>query len=151
MNLWCAIIKRKEIIIWIRVYPNWKTNFKSKTGRKRSFSYETKATIHLSQWVEWIYGAQSLKEGGLLCEFVFIPIERRALILKRVEREVFLWNQSINSFIPISGMCLRFLIMKTMEIFTWIHVSHNWKMNFQCKSGRKRSFSFETKVSIHLS
>ena len=29
----------------IHVYLNWKTNFNSKNSRKRSFSYETKASI----------------------------------------------------------------------------------------------------------
>ena len=61
-----------------------------KNGGKKSFSYETKASIHLSQWGEWICGAQSLKERRLLCESVFIPIEKWTLILKMVEREVFL-------------------------------------------------------------
>ena len=31
--------------MWIHVYPNWKMNFNSKKGSKRSFSYETKASI----------------------------------------------------------------------------------------------------------
>ena len=60
--------------------------FNSKSDKKRSFSYETKA----SQQGEWIYGTQSLKEKRLLCESVFIVIERRALILKKVQRKVFL-------------------------------------------------------------
>ena len=30
MNLWFTIMKRKEIITWIRVYPDWQTNFDSK-------------------------------------------------------------------------------------------------------------------------
>ena len=38
--------------------------------------------------MEGICGVQSLKERRLLCESVFIPIERRSLILKMVEREV---------------------------------------------------------------
>ena len=45
MNLLCPIIKRKRIIKWIRIYPNWKMSFNSKNGRKMSFSYETKASI----------------------------------------------------------------------------------------------------------
>ena len=40
-----------------------KRNFNSKNSRKRCFSDETKASIHLSQSGEWIYGAQSLKKG----------------------------------------------------------------------------------------
>ena len=39
--------EKKEIIMWINVYPNWNTNFNSKIGNKRSFSYETKASISL--------------------------------------------------------------------------------------------------------
>ena len=45
MNLQCPINKRNKIIMWIRIYPNWKTIFNSKNGRKRSSSYETKASI----------------------------------------------------------------------------------------------------------
>ena len=48
--------------MWIRFYPNWKMNINSKNGTKRSFPFETKASIHLPQQGEWIYGAKSLKE-----------------------------------------------------------------------------------------
>ena len=33
---------------------NWKINFSSTNGRNRCFSYETKASIRLSQRGEWI-------------------------------------------------------------------------------------------------
>ena len=59
----------------------------------RSFSSETKASIHLSQWEEWICGAKSLKENRLFCEYVFIPIERWTLILKLVQSEVLLMKR----------------------------------------------------------
>ena len=98
-NLWCPIIKRKEIIMWIRVYPNWKMHFNSKNYRKRSFSYETKASLS------------------------FIPIGRKNLWCPIVE-----WK----------------------EIVTWIQVYPNWKMNFNSKSGRKRSFYYETKALLSL-
>ena len=48
MCLWCPITKRKEIIMWIDVYPNWNTNFNSRISNKRSFSYETKASVSLT-------------------------------------------------------------------------------------------------------
>ena len=97
--LWCPIMKRKKIIIWIYVYPNWKTNFNTKYNYKRSFSNETKASI---------------------------------------------------SFIPWKRMCLWCSIMKRKEIVTWIHVYPNWKMNFNSKNGKKRSFSYEKYASISL-
>ena len=89
MCLWYPIMKRKEIIMWIHVYPSWKMNFNSKNGRKTRFSYESKHRNHLSQWGEYVYGAQSWKERRLLCKSMFITIERRTSILKMVEREVF--------------------------------------------------------------
>ena len=41
----CLIKKWKEIIMWIRVCPNQQTNINFKNSRKKSFSYETKASI----------------------------------------------------------------------------------------------------------
>ena len=64
---------------------------------------------------------------------------------------LFLWNQSINSFIPIGRMDLWSPIIKRNEIIMWICVYPNWKMNFNCKNDRKRSFSSESKASILLS
>ena len=89
MFLWCPITKRKGIITQIRVYPNWKTNFNSKNGRKISFSYETKPSISFIPIGECVYGAQSWNEKILLCKSVFITIERRISILKMVEIAVF--------------------------------------------------------------
>ena len=76
--------------MWIHIFSNSNTNFNSKSGRKRSFSYENNASIHLSQKREWICGFQPLKEKWLLCESMFIPVERQTLIPKLVERKVFL-------------------------------------------------------------
>ena len=99
MCLWFPIMKRNEIILWIYVYPNWKTYFNSKICNKRSFSFETKAPI---------------------------------------------------SLIPMRRMCLWFPIMKRMEIIMWIHVYPNWSTNFNSKKDNKRSFSCDTKASIPL-
>ena len=69
----------------------WEVNF---------FSYETKAFIHLSEWVEWIYGAQSLKKRRLLYESLFTPIQRWNLILKFIEREVVLMKPKLLFIYP---------------------------------------------------
>ena len=53
------------------------------------FPIKPRYKYHLSQWEECVYGAQSRKERRVLCESMFILIERRILILKIVEREVF--------------------------------------------------------------
>ena len=67
---------------------------------------------------------------------------------KWCEAKIFLWNQSINSFIPIRRMHWWRPMKKRKEIITWIHVYPSWKMNINSKIGRKRSFSYETKASI---
>ena len=97
------------------------------------FPYETKASIHLSQWLEWTCGAQSLKERKLLCEYVIIPIERWTLIPNLLERFSFAIEASI-SFIP---MCLWCPILKRKKIITWIHVYPNWQTNFDSRNGGK--------------
>ena len=64
------------------------------------------------------------------------------------EVKFFLWNQSINSFIPIRRMHLRSLIMKRKEIILWIRVCQNWPTNINSKNGGKRCFPYETKSSL---
>ena len=87
--LLCPIMKWKEIIMWICVCPNWRTNINSTNSRKRSFSYETKASISFMPIKEYVYGAQSWKERRLLYKSMFIPNVEQTLILKMVS-EVFL-------------------------------------------------------------
>ena len=122
MNLWCLIIKKIEIIIWIRVYPNWKMNFNSKNGGKGSFCYETNVSISLTQRGECVYASYSWTQGRLLCEFMLFLIDRWTLIPKNMGSEAFLWNQSINSFILMSGKNLWCPIVKRNEIIMWIYV-----------------------------
>ena len=44
MYLWCPIMKKRAYYV-IRVYPNWKRNFNSKYGRKRSFLWNQSFNI----------------------------------------------------------------------------------------------------------
>ena len=151
MCLWCPIMKRKEIIMWIHVYPNRNMNFHSKKDNKRSFSYDTKASISL------------------------IPMRRMCLwcpIMKR--KEIIMWihiyrnwktnfNSSIGnkrsysyetkatiSPIPVMRMCLWCPITKRKETTLWINVYHNLKTYFNSRIGNKRSFYYETKALISL-
>ena len=65
-------------------------NINSTNGRKRCFFMKPKHQYHLSQRGECVYGTQSWEERRLLCESMFIAIERQTLIQKLVEWEVFL-------------------------------------------------------------
>ena len=46
---------------------------------RKVFLTKPKHQCHLSQWGEWVYGAQSWKEKRLLCESVFILIGKWTL------------------------------------------------------------------------
>ena len=141
MYLWCPIIKRKEIIIWTHVYPNWKMKFNAKIGRKRSFSYKAKASIS------------------------FIPIRRMCLWFPiMITKEIIIWihvypNWSMTfsskkgrkwnfsyetkasmSFILIKRMSLQCPIMKRKEIIIWICVYPNWQINIKSKKWWKEKF-----------
>ena len=92
MTLWCLIIKRKEIIMWIHVYPYWKMNFNSKNGRKKSFSYESKASISFIPMRRMNLWCPIIERKEIITWIQVYPIEKRTSILKMVEKEVLLLN-----------------------------------------------------------
>ena len=53
------------------------------------FPMKAKHQYHLSQWEKSVYGGQSQKNRRLLCESIFVQIDRWALIRRMVEIEVF--------------------------------------------------------------
>ena len=123
MCLWSLIMKRKEIVMWIDVYPNWNTNFNSRIGNKRSFSYETKSSI-------------SLIAKGRMC--LWCPITKWKEIIMWIDVYPN-WNTNFNSkignkrsfsyetkasisLIPKRRMCLWCLITKRKEIIMRIDV-----------------------------
>ena len=98
--------EKKDIIIWIHVYPNWKTNFNSNNGNKRSFSYETNASISFILSRRMCLWCPILKRKTLLFESMFIPIERRTSILIMVIREVFLMKPTHQYHLSYRGECV---------------------------------------------
>ena len=102
MCLCFLIMKIEKIITWIVFIPIDGWTLILKNGGKRSFSYKAEALIHLSRSGERICGTQSLKERKLLCESVFILIERWTLTLKMGQREAFLFKPK-HQFIYLNG------------------------------------------------
>ena len=82
MNLWCPIIRRVEITMWISICPNCRANINSKKGKKKVFLAKPQHQYHLSQWEKCVYGAQLWNERRLLHKSLFIPIDKRTLIPK---------------------------------------------------------------------
>ena len=134
MNLLCTIFKRKEIISLIVFIPIERETLILKMVKREVFLMRPKHQCHLSQLGEWVYDSQSWKERRLLCESVFIQIDKRTLILKNYGKNSFSDETKASmSFFPIRRMSLWFAIMKKKEIIMWIHVYANWQTNFDSK------------------
>ena len=66
-----------------------------------AFFMKPKDLYLLCQWGEWVYSAQSWKENRLLCESMFVPIDKWTLTLKNDgKKKLFLWNQGFNVIYP---------------------------------------------------
>ena len=127
MSLWCPIRKEKEIIPWIRVYPNWQMKFDSKKWWKFSFSCETKESIHLCRMSLW---CQIMERKKIIMLIRVCPNRLTNFNSKKVESEVFLRNQSINITYPNEE---NMLMVPNHEKKTWICVYPNWRTNFDWK------------------
>ena len=150
--IWCPNTKREEIIMWIQVYPNWMTNLSSKNGKKRSFSYEIKASksfITIKRMRLW---CPIMKRKEIIMWIHVYPNWRMNLNSKNGRKTSFPYEiKASKSFISTKRMWIWCPNMKREKIIMWIHVYPNWKMNLNSKSGRKTSFSYETKASKYLS
>ena len=73
MCLWCPIMKWSKIAMWIHVYPNWNAYFNSKIGNKRSFSYETKASILLIPMRRKCLWCPTMKRNGITMRIHVYP------------------------------------------------------------------------------
>ena len=108
--------EKKGIIMLIHVCPNQKMYINSKNGRKRCFPYETKASISFIPMKTMCLWCPIKKKRGLLCESIFVQIDKRILILKMVEIKVFLMKPKHNIIYLKRRMCLQCPIMKRKDI-----------------------------------
>ena len=151
MCLWCPIMKRKEIIIWIHVYPNWNTNFNSKIGNKKGFYYETKASLSLIPTKRMCLWCPIMKRKEIIMWIHVYPNWKINFNSRNGRKTSFsCGTKASKSFTPTGRMWLWCPSMKRKEIIMWIHIYPNWNMNFNSKKGNKRSFSYDTKASISL-
>ena len=92
-----------------------------------------------------------MKELRLLCESMLIPVERRTLIQKLVEREVFLTKPKHQCHLSQGGECVcgaQPWKVKRLSHESMIILIDKWSLIL--KNGGNWSFSIETKASIHL-
>ena len=143
--------EKKVIIMWIHVYPNWNTNFNSKIGNKRSFSYETKASISLIPSRTMCLWFPIMKRKEIII-WIHVYPNWKAYFNSKIgnKRSSSYETKASISLIPERRMCLWSPITKKKIIITWIHDYPNWNTNFNSKICNKRSFSYETKASMSL-
>ena len=128
--------------MWIDVYPNWNTNFNSKKGNKRCFSYDTKASISLIPTRRTCLWCQIMKWNEIaVWNHVYHNWETYFNSKISNKRSFSFQTKASISLIPTRRICLWVPIMKRKEIIMWINVYRNWKKNFNCKIGNKISFS----------
>ena len=90
IRLWCQIMKRKEIILWIRVCQNRPMNINSENGGKRCFYNETKASIPFILTRKMNLWHPIINKKEIITWIRVYPIEIWNLILKILKRVVFL-------------------------------------------------------------
>ena len=114
----CPIVKKKEIIMCIHVCHNWRNNINfKKLVVKKAFLIKQKHQRHLSQWGEFVYGAQSWKKKITTCIHVF-HIDRITLVLKKKGKNSFSYQTKASmSSIPIRRICLWCPIMKKRDYY----------------------------------
>ena len=150
-SLWRPIMKWNEITIWIYVYPNWKTYFNSKIGNKRSFSFETKASISLILTRRTCLWFPIIERKEIIMWIHVYPNWNTNFNSKIGNKRSFSYETKASiSLIPRRRMCLWCPITKRKGIIMWIDFYPNWNTNLYSKIGNKRSFSYETKASISL-
>ena len=134
--------EKKEIIMWIDVYPNRKMNFNSKNGRKRSFSYETKPSISFIPMRGMCFWCPIMKWKDIIMWIRVYLNWKMNLNFKNGRSSSFSYEtKALISFIAMKRrMCLWRPIMKWKEMIVQIRVYPNWKTNFNSKNGRNIVF-----------
>ena len=123
MCLWCPILKRMEIIMWIQVDPNWNTNLNSKNGKKRSLYYETKASKSFITTKRMRLWCLIMKRMEIIMWINVYPNWEMNFNSKNGSKGSFSYESKASiSLILMRRMCLWCPIMKRKEIIMWIHV-----------------------------
>ena len=77
MNLWCPIIKRKELLCESAFIQFDERTLILTMVERKVFLMKPKCQYNLSQWGECVYGAQLGNEKRLLCESVFFQLKNK--------------------------------------------------------------------------
>ena len=102
MTLSFLIMKRMVIIMWIRVYPNWQTNFDSKKWLedKHFLQNQSVNVIYPNEQNKLIMVPNHENEGVITWISICPNWKKNFDSKKWSEEKLFLWNQSINVIYP---------------------------------------------------
>ena len=90
MSLWCPSWKERRLLYESVFVPIDKWTLTIKNSGKRSSSYRTKESMPFIPMSRMSLWHQSWKEKRLLCESMFVLIDRQTLIQKMVGKKAFL-------------------------------------------------------------
>ena len=134
MSLSHPIMRRKEIIMWIRLCPNWNMSFNSKKWWKKSIFYETKVSTSFILMRRMSLWFLIMKRKEIFMWIVFVLIYRWTLILKNSGKKSILNETKASmTFILMRKMGLWCPFIKGKEIIMWTRVCPNWQTKFNSK------------------
>ena len=122
---------------------HWNMNFNSKIGNRRSFSYDTKASISLIPIRRTSLWCPIMTWNEITVWIYIYPNWKTYFNSKIVNKKAFYYDTKASvSLIPTRWTSLWCPIMEWKEITVRMYVYPNWKTYFNSKIGDKRSFSF---------
>ena len=101
MSLWCPIMKRTKIVMWIRVCPNWQININSKKWWKYNLFLWNQSINFSYPNEEKDFTLPNMKRKEIAMWICVYPNWERNFNSKQWWKEkFFLWNQSISVIYP---------------------------------------------------
>ena len=120
--LWCPILKRKEIIMWICICPNRQMNINSKNSRRRSFFLWNQSINIIYPNKENVVRVPNHERKRLLFEFVFVLVDKWTLFLKNGLKRSLSYETKASIQRKMRLWCP---MLKRKENITWISVYPN--------------------------
>ena len=131
MSLWCLIMKRKEIIVWIHLCPNLQMNFDSKKlWEQKLCKWNQSINViypnGVNEFMMPNHGKNEFTIWICVCPNWQININSK----KWHKEEFFIWNLSINVIYPNEEIEFTVPNHEKKRVTMWIHACSNWKINF---------------------
>ena len=152
MSLWCPIMKRKEIIMWIHICPNWEINFNTKKWWKKNVSDESMASMTFSSMRRISLWCLIVKGKEITIWIRICPNWEKISILKNGGNRSFCYETKALNFIYPNEQN-KFMVSnheKKKLIVMWFCLCPNWLTNFDSKKWWEEKLLMKLKHQCHL-